>query len=204
MVFLICCVALALLAGLRALLGPLPVPRLGGWAAVALGLAAGTQLVGLFWGFVSVSPLLGVVCCGWWMLLNSRLSGARWMFVGLLANGIAMITHGGAMPLAPEIVAQLGLGLPGNLVAGTKNVITAPTLWRWLGDGIPIQTPWALFVASPGDMVILAAVGRYLCTRPAQLEPSSRRPLPPLPYGVRQAPVRGMEIDDGCRCDCHP
>lgn len=173
-----CCALLALLAGLRAALGPLLTPRLGGWAAVALGLAAGTQLPGLLWGAPALSPLAGVLCCAWWAWLNRALPGAALLLLGLLANGAAMLAHGGAMPLAPEIAAQLGLGLPGELIAGTKNVVAAPSPWQWLGDWIPIRSPWALIVASPGDLLVLAAIGRYLWAHPAH-EAAGGPPLPP-------------------------
>ena len=83
---------------------------------------------------------------------NRRLPGLRWIAVGVVANGLAILTNG-AMPVSASGAAALG----GEVAAGglRHEVATEGSLLTALGDIIPLAPLGA--VVSVGDVVM--AVG---------------------------------------------
>lgn len=127
-------------------------------------LAGLTQLPVLLIGQPFSGPLLGVLIVALWIPYNVRLPGVMLLSLGVFSNALAMAANGGAMPLAPSLLQELGLeAAGGRLLLGSKDVIGQHNLWGWLGDWIVLRAPFQTFVASPGDMCVFAALGRWIC-----------------------------------------
>ena len=131
-------------------------------APYLLVLAGLSQIPVLLLGQPRWAPLLGVLLIIMWGVHNRHLPGAYLLVVGTAANGVAMLLHGGAMPLAPRAAQQLGLASTAHLLAGSKDVIGQTSLWLWLSDWLVVRTPILTLVLSPGDLGIGAALCRWV------------------------------------------
>jgi len=119
--------------------------RLGWAAAGALPAAIYT---------LSFCALLYAIWC------NRRLTGAGLLFVGTVANLVAVISGGGRMPVAPDRLADLGgLATLAQLGTGQSPIHTLArpgTLWYWLGDWIPVPSiTGRATLVSIGDLFLL-------------------------------------------------
>ncbi|GAB4190688.1 MAG: hypothetical protein OHK0022_03670 [Roseiflexaceae bacterium] len=124
---------------------------------------AGLSQAALIYGYpLPGGPLAGLILALAWALRNRALPGSGWLIAGLLANGLAMAANGGTMPLAPHVAEALGVaGQAHGLLAGSKDSVGTAGPLVWLADWIVLRTPWATWVASPGDFAILAALVRW-------------------------------------------
>jgi hypothetical protein len=148
--------AVAVLIGLFAMPWQAPAPSRRISHTFLVVLAALIQIPVLFYGRPPFGPLLGAILIGLWSLYNRRLPGAWLLLAGVVANAVAMLYYGGAMPLHPEAARALGLKLNTyGLLVGSKDVIGRANLLIWLGDWIVIKGPGVRLVSSPGDIGIV-------------------------------------------------
>lgn len=139
-------------------------------------LAAGIELLVLYRQEFVWGPLLGAICIALWALCNRSLPGARLLLLGAAANGLAMLSNHGSMPLDPAVAQALGMtGSAYELLAGSKDTIGQPGALLWLADWLVVRTWSMILVVSPGDLLIGAAVIRWMCaTRTAAAAVRSR------------------------------
>ncbi len=98
--------------------------------------------------------LAGQMLVAVWALLNRYLPGMPLIFLGLLLNAI-VLTANGAMPVAPEAIAAIGL--PGSEPQGGKHeLMTDDTRLGWLADVVPL--PPLRTIVSVGDIVLAAGI----------------------------------------------
>jgi hypothetical protein len=104
----------------------------------------------------------------WFVVLrNLQLPGMWVVLVGVSFNLLAIAANGGYMPIAPDALAQVGVGsaayqmAEGTLIAGSKDVLLSPeqaSFWM-LGDVlvIPEPFPWPAAM-SVGDVLLSSGV----------------------------------------------
>lgn len=191
-----CFVALATVCGVLAAPWRWSVQHMVINARYILVIAGLSQFTALTVGGPTWLPLVGVLLVAAWITQNMQLPGMYLLLAGVVANGLMMASHSGAMPLAPEVAAQLGLVPPANgLLPHSKGVIGTTTLWRWLADWLIIRTPWMTLVASPGDICILLALIRWIYTSHATESATQSTPLQWIVHlyrGVRHSPAHSM------------
>jgi MFS family permease len=136
------------------------VLRFGTQYAIANGVAAADQLrLPLFAG------AFGILAIGLW--LNRKLPGLLAVFVGIVANGVAIVVNGGAMPVWPPSLEAAGF-TPGDLQAGFH--VLLPTDFGVdfflhagpIADIIPIPLPYLTNVSSVGDAFIAAGLAWFV------------------------------------------
>jgi hypothetical protein len=87
----------------------------------------------------------------------------RLLTVGLGLNLTVMALHGGSMPITTAQLAELGSAVPaGSILLGAKDIaVDGSPIW-WLGDWMTIQRPPYSLTASPGDLLVVAGLARWL------------------------------------------
>ncbi len=129
-------------------------------------------------GLLLTSQLL----VGVWALLNRYLPGMPLILLGLLLNTIVLAANG-AMPVAPEAIAAVGL--PGmEPVPGKHELMTDDTRFGYLADVVPL--PPLRTIVSVGDIVLGAGIIPLLShlmsyRTPVERRGGRRRPLPEQP-----------------------
>ncbi len=128
-----------------------------------LAIAAAPQLLSM----VGVRGLgLFLVTCsalGLWCWRNRRLPGVALVTVGFALNLLVMGLHGGAMPIHSESLAALGhTASVGTALADSKDVVVNDATLGFLGDWIVVTWLPIHFVASPGDLLVLLGIARWL------------------------------------------
>lgn len=151
--------AVAAAGGTIALARPVRLPR--GWSLLAL--AALPQLLTIAGVRHSALALLSLAFCLAWAWQNRDLPGVALLAAGLSLNLLVMAIHGGSMPIRAGQLAELGLHVaPGSVLPGVKDsAVAASPIW-WLGDWMPVSTPLISLVASPGDLLVLVGLVRWL------------------------------------------
>lgn len=148
-------------------------------------------------------PLLGTSVILIWVACNLHLRGAPLLLIGIGVNGLAMLSHGGWMPLDPRAANELGIAAPvGTIVEGNKSVIGVESVWLWIGDWMIVPLPSGLIAASPGDLCIVAAAVYWavMCrlagdrpSAPSQARPPyawpTRREIESVYYPAQQRPT---------------
>ncbi len=135
----------------------------------------------------------GILAYALW--LNRRLPGLLAVFVGVVANGVAIVANGGWMPVWPPALTAAGLG------AGELNVAFHQLLPTDFGadfflhagpiaDIIPIPLPFLTNVSSVGDAFIAAGLAWFVF---ASLVRGKEDPQ----GGVSFGPGRQMAADKG-------
>lgn len=124
-----------------------PILLLGGFALqllLASGAAFGWRQNPVLLELSFISILLGL-----WA--NRRLAGVSLIFAGALVNLLALLVHGGLMPVSPAAMRMAGLPVKaGEFIASSRHqFMHSSGLW-WLGDWIPLFH----FVLSPGDLLV--------------------------------------------------
>ncbi len=143
----VCAVRLLVVAG-GVHLGVAALAPGSGWARTAA-LVLSTALVGLF--------LLG----------NRELPGIPLIALGLLLNVVVVFANG-AMPVSVEASARAGvpeqhLGLGSDAL---REATGEGTRLGWLGDVIPVASPWRPQAVSAGDVLVAAGVGLLVFALP--------------------------------------
>ncbi|MEP7361393.1 MAG: MFS transporter, partial [Chloroflexota bacterium] len=136
------------------------VLRFGTQTAIANGVVAADQLrLPLF------AAAFGILAVALW--LNRRLPGLLAVFVGVVANGVAIVVNGGWMPVWPPALDAAGF-TQGDLVAGFH--VLLPTDFGAafflhagpIADIIPIPLPYLTNVSSVGDAFIAAGLAWFV------------------------------------------
>lgn len=100
-------------------------------------------------------------------LLNRHIAGAKLFALGIFLNTLVMIVNGGWMPVTPEIAYFVYPERPVEIYthpAKSKNIIlprSETVLWV-LSDNIPVTLPWRRNAVSPGDVLMIGAIGQFL------------------------------------------
>ena len=90
---------------------------------------------------------------------NRRLPGLPLILGGALANFLALLVHGGLMPVSPTAMRLAGLSASVKAFAGSsRHQFMNPSILWWLGDWIPFPH----FVLSPGDLLVGSGLVRFL------------------------------------------
>jgi MFS family permease len=127
---------------------------------IANGVAAADQL-----RLPLYAASFGILAAALW--LNRRLPGLLAVFVGIVANGVAIVVNGGAMPVWAPSLAAAGF-TPGDLQAGFH--VLLPTSFGAdfflhagpIADIIPIPIPYLTNVSSIGDAFIAAGLAWFV------------------------------------------
>lgn len=128
-----------------------------------LAIAAAPQLLSMvgirgIWLFAITCIALGM-----WCWHNRRLPGVALVTAGFALNLLVMGLHGGAMPISSDSLAALGHSATvGTALAESKDVVVNNTTFGFLGDWIVVTWLPVHFVASPGDVLVLAGIVRWL------------------------------------------
>jgi hypothetical protein len=124
---------------------------------------------------ISEMLVVSVVAMTLWCLCNYRIAGVPMVAVGAAFNLLAMMWHGGAMPVRADILAELGYHFdPGVLVEGSKDVVVHHSPLWLLSDWMVISTGTFTLIISPGDILIAGGVVMWLLfSRTAALERES-------------------------------
>jgi hypothetical protein len=180
---LIVYLCVASLAGAAALWLPVRLPQ--AWWLLAL--ATAPQLLALAGIRHSGLALLSLALCLAWVWQNRMLPGVRLLALGLGLNLLVMALYGGSMPITSARLAELGSVAPaGSILIGAKDlVVDGSPIW-WLGDWMTIQRPPYSLTASPGDLLVVAGLARWLfaatrLTRSLNDDPSSPEHVGSLP-----------------------
>jgi len=129
------------------------------WAAVAVQLAA--TLVGgpLYPVGLAVSAALAAGFLG----RNRGVRGTGLIALGLLANAL-VVGLNGAMPVSLHAAGEAGTSTQ-DIVNGDDprhQLADRSTRLRWLGDVVPVRTPWRPEVVSPGDVLVAAGLAQLV------------------------------------------
>lgn len=138
-----------------------PAPRLRAWPLLAL--AALPQLLIIAGVRTAALALLSAVALALWGWQNRRIAGIPLAVAGGLLNLGTMLVHGGAMPVHPATLAQIGVSAAtGTVLVGSKDLVADLTLTALLGDWIIIPLRVVTLVVSPGDLLVLAGIALWL------------------------------------------
>jgi hypothetical protein len=174
----------ALLAAWRQPVMPRRWPLLVIAAVPQLSTILGIHIPG---GFV-----LSVAALAAWCLSNHRLAGVRLVALGVAMNLFVMAFHGGLMPIQADILASLGVdATPGTILIGSKDIVVADSPLWFLSDWLVLVMPLVTIVASPGDLVAVGGVIRWLVfSRRLEREQLSMVPLQTTPLtSLQQQPL---------------
>lgn len=108
---------------------------------------------------LAVSAACALVFC----IANIRVAGIPLVALGLVLNAV-VVARNGAMPVSIFSAHRAGVSIlsiatgndPRHTIAGIGSV------WRSLGDIIPVPLPLVPQVVSPGDMLVAAGLGEFV------------------------------------------
>ena len=106
--------------------------------------------------------------------LNRHIAGVKLFIIGVAMNTLVIVANGGWMPITPERYEwnhQTEQAVLYSKPASSKNIILPreeTRLWI-LSDIIPIGL-WRRWAISPGDALLVVAVGQFLFQAKAQKE----------------------------------
>ena len=159
MTLLLVFAAVALVGAAVALWRLPPLPR--AWPLLAL--ATAPQLLSLLAVRGVALFVITALALAAWCWCNRTLPGVALVSAGFALNLLAMGLHGGSMPLWADSLAALGhTHAPGTVLVGSKDVVVDGGIGRWLGDWLVISWLPVRLIVSPGDLLILAGVVRWL------------------------------------------
>jgi hypothetical protein len=132
------------------------IAQTGGAALGILGVTDARH--GYVLGLATSAMCAAAFCVG-----NLRVPGVPLVTLGLAANAL-VVTLNGAMPVS--IVAALRAGVPiTEIAAGVDarhDIAGGGTVWRSLGDVIPLPLPLRPEVVSPGDVLVASGLGELV------------------------------------------
>ncbi|HVT65117.1 MAG TPA: DUF5317 domain-containing protein [Mycobacteriales bacterium] len=108
---------------------------------------------------LAVSAACAFVFC----VANLRVSGVGLVTIGLVLNAV-VVARNGAMPVSIAAASRAGVSIvtvasdddPRHEIAGKGSV------WRTLGDVIPLPLPGIPEVISPGDLLVAAGLAEFI------------------------------------------
>jgi hypothetical protein len=158
--------AVGLLAGGRlGALGALPI-RLGPALPVGLGVQVAALLLEP-WSRVlaALGYALAAALVATFAAANLTLPGVPLMGLGLVLNAVVVLANGVAMPVSVAAAARAGISHEDLRLEDDPLHIEATdgTRLRALGDSIAVPLPVRPQVVSPGDVLLAAGVGLFLC-----------------------------------------
>lgn len=93
---------------------------------------------------------------------NRGVRGVKWIFAGVFANLMALLLHGGSMPVSIRALELAGLHHLTDFSRASRHAAMENGMSGWLGDWIPIIMPLGKnYVMSPGD--VLVGIGVIIC-----------------------------------------
>lgn len=88
------------------------------------------------------------------LFLNRHIFGVPLIFIGTFLNIVALLLHGGTMPVSESAIQLVGLENQ-NFNEDSRHQAMLPSVFWWLGDWIPFFTPIGTnYVLSIGDLLI--------------------------------------------------
>ncbi|HWA67574.1 MAG TPA: DUF5317 domain-containing protein [Mycobacteriales bacterium] len=111
----------------------------------------------------SVGLATSAACALGFCLANLRVAGIPLVAAGLVLNAL-VVARNGAMPVSIVAAHRAGVSIlsiatgndPRHTIAGIGSV------WRSLGDVIPVPFPVAPEVVSPGDVLVAAGLAEFI------------------------------------------
>ena len=134
--------------------------RIGTQAAIASGVALADQL-----RLPLYAAAFGILAAALW--LNRKLPGLLAVFVGVVANGVAIVVNGGWMPVWPPALAASGL-TNGDLNVAFHTLLPTDFGASFflhagpIADIVPIPLPFLTNVSSVGDAFIAAGLAWFV------------------------------------------
>jgi len=103
--------------------------------------------------------LLALLLIAYGLVQNLHLRGLWWVAIGFAMNTLAILTHGGQMPVTAEALRRAGIERAIAILEKRGDGLhvlttTEDPLW-WLGDILPLRHQ----VISIGDILIIIGVG---------------------------------------------
>ncbi|HWC33679.1 MAG TPA: DUF5317 domain-containing protein [Mycobacteriales bacterium] len=108
---------------------------------------------------LAVSAACALVFC----IANFRVAGVPLVAIGLVLNAV-VVARNGAMPVSIAAASRAGVS---TLTVATDNdprhtIAGRGSVWRGLGDVIPVPLPVSPEVVSPGDVLVAAGLGEFI------------------------------------------
>jgi hypothetical protein len=149
----------ALLVGLAALW--LPIPPVRAWPLLAVAALPQLPIIAGIRG--PALALISAAALALWGWQNRGSAGMLLATAGCLLNLGTMLVHGGAMPIHPDTLAQIGVtASPGTALAGSKDLAADLAATALLGDWIIVPLQLVTLVVSPGDLLVVAGIALWL------------------------------------------
>lgn len=136
-----------------------------GWYLIFLGAAlqiipiAATKLTETY-VVLQWAPFIGLCLIWLAVLMNFRLKGFKLMACGAALNLLAMVAHGGKMPINLGLAEMAGINaivesVKSGTVANLMPLEESVSVLKWLGKTIPIPRPYPLAkMISFGDLLM--------------------------------------------------
>lgn len=136
-----------------------------GWYLIFLGAAlqiipiAATKLTETY-VVLQWAPFIGLCLIWLAVLMNFRLKGFKLMAFGAALNLLAMVAHGGKMPINLGLAEMAGINaivesVKSGTVANLMPLEESVSVLKWLGKTIPIPRPYPLAkMISFGDLLM--------------------------------------------------
>lgn len=108
---------------------------------------------------LAVSAACALIFC----FANRRVAGVPLVALGLVLNAI-VVARNGAMPVSISAASRAGVS---TLTVATGNdprhtIAGRGSIWRSLGDVVPVPLPVAPEVVSPGDVLVAAGLAEFI------------------------------------------
>lgn len=96
------------------------------------------------------------------LFINRQIGGIRWILIGVLCNFLALVIHGGEMPVSEEAMRIAMIQDP-TFEGDSRHQAMMDTAFWWLGDWIPFKSPLGpRYVYSLGDLIVGIGLIRFL------------------------------------------
>jgi hypothetical protein len=128
----------------------------GAFAAQAIGTVVGGP-------FYPVGLLISAGLVTWFLTRNRGVRGTGLIATGLLCNAL-VVGLNGAMPVSVDAAGRAGTTTQHILIGDDPRheIADHRTRLRFLGDVIPVRTPWRPEVVSPGDVLLAAGIAQLV------------------------------------------
>jgi hypothetical protein len=113
-----------------------------------------------------IYPLGLVVSAGlvvWFLVRNRGVRGTGLIAVGLFCNAL-VVGLNGAMPVSVDAAGRAGTTTQHILIGDDPRheIADRHTRLRFLGDVVPVRSPWRPEVVSPGDILLAAGLAQLV------------------------------------------